>query len=65
MPPAGLPVGWTFQPTAAIDVTALGAFDYIVPGTGLEVGLWDASGDLLASEAITSADTSVDQNRRL
>ena len=56
------PVGWTFQPTTDISVTALGALKYIVPRAGVEVGLWDSNGDLLASQAITSASTSVNQS---
>ena len=56
-------VGWTFQATVNIDVTALGAFNYIVPHSGLEVGLWDSSGDLLAAETITTASSSVEQSR--
>src|SRR5690349_7024864 len=28
------PIGWTFQPTTAINVTALGAFDYLMPSPG-------------------------------
>ena len=56
------PIGWTFQPTTDIDVTALGAFAYLIPKGGLEVGLWDASGEMLASETITTADTEVDQS---
>ena len=57
------PVGWTFQPQDNIDVTALGAFDYLVPGRGgVDVGLWNASGALLASETITASSTAVDQS---
>jgi hypothetical protein len=55
--------GWTFQPLTDIDVTALGAFDYIVPANGvLEVGLWDANGTLLASGTVSAASTSVNQS---
>jgi len=57
------PVGWTFQPTTDIQVTALGAFDSVVPGSGsIEVGLWDSSGTLLASQAVSAADTAVGQS---
>ena len=56
------PVGWTFQPAGNIDVTALGAFAYLVPRNGLDVGLWDSSGNLLASELVTTTGTAVDQS---
>jgi hypothetical protein len=52
------PVGWTFQPTTEISVTALGAFANLP--LGLEIGLWNSSGALLASDTITSASTAVD-----
>src|ERR1700722_17603554 len=56
-------LGWTFQPTTDIDVTALGAFDYIVPTTGvLDVGLWDATGTLLASGTVSATSTSINQS---
>jgi hypothetical protein len=55
------PISWTFEPTTDMDVTTLGAFNYIVPHGGVEVGLWDSSGDLLASEMITPASLLVDQ----
>src|SRR5262245_8671867 len=36
------PIGWTFQATTAINVTALGAFNYLMPGQGsLRVGMWN------------------------
>ena len=56
------PIGWTFQTTIALNVTALGVLDYLVTRAGLEVGLWDSSGNLLASETITSADPPVNQS---
>lgn len=50
----GTTLGWTFQPTANIDVTALGAFSYVLQNPGnLEIGLWNASGTLLASSTIS------------
>ena len=56
-------LGWTFQPLTDIDVTALGAFDYVVPGTGvLDVGLWDSTGTLLASGTISATSTSINQS---
>jgi hypothetical protein len=60
------PVGWTFQPTTDIDVTALGAFTNLVGGAGgftFQVGLWDASGSLLASQTVNSASITVDQSK--
>ena len=50
-------VGWTFQPTTEISVTALGAFANLP--SGVEIGLWNSSGALLASDTITSASTAV------
>jgi len=56
-------LGWTFQPQTSISVTALGAFNYVVPSEGgLEVGLWDSSGVLLASKTITAGSLSLDQS---
>ena len=60
------PVGWTFQPATDIDVTALGAFTNLVGGAGgftFQIGLWDASGSLLASQTVTSASITVDQGK--
>jgi hypothetical protein len=56
------PIGWTFQPTTEIDVTALGAFTYL-GNQNIEIGLWNSSGTLLASQTITSASTVIDQSR--
>jgi hypothetical protein len=56
------PVGWTFQPTANISVSALGAWAYAMPGTGLEIGLWNASGSLLASNTVNSHSQAVNQS---
>jgi hypothetical protein len=57
------PVGWTFQPLTDIDVTALGAWAYAMPSRGgLEVGLWNAGGTLLASSTITASSVPVDQS---
>jgi len=55
--------GWTFQTTNFISVTDLGCFDYLFasnPG-GIEVGLWDQGGTLLASNTVTSGSTLVGQ----
>ena len=54
------PVGWTFQPTMDISVTALGTFNTLP--LNLEVGLWNASGALLASSTITASATPVNQS---
>jgi hypothetical protein len=56
--------GWTFQPLTNINVTALGAFDYIVPDTGgIQVGLWDSDGALLVSATITASSVLEDQTQ--
>ena len=55
--------GWTFQPLTDISVTALGAFQDAVTNTpAIEVGLWNATGTLLASNTITTASLLVDQS---
>jgi hypothetical protein len=56
------PVGWIFQPQMDISVTALGAFAYCMPADGLEVGIWNSSGVLLASNTITAASQPVGQS---
>lgn len=57
------PIGWTFQPTTAIHVTALGAFNYLVPNLGsLRVGLWNNSGNLLASQTVSATSVAVGQS---
>jgi len=58
-------VGGTFQVTNHITVTDLGCFNYVFdsnPGA-IQVGLWDSSGSLLASNTITPASTLVDYTR--
>lgn len=55
------PVGWTFQPLTDISVTALGVFDGLP--ANLEVGLWNSSGTLLASETIDENIISFNQSR--
>ena len=59
--------GWTFQTTNAFTVTELGCFANVFednPGvTSVQVGLWDDSGSLLASNSITPASTLFDQTR--
>lgn len=56
-------LGWTFQPTVNLEVTALGAFDYILSGSEqIQVGLWNASGVLLASEIINASSTPNNQS---
>jgi len=57
-------VGWTFQTTGNISVTDLGVFNYIVTSqTNIQVGLWDSSNNLLASNTITPASTLTNQTR--
>lgn len=57
------PVGWTFQPLDDVDVTALGAFNYLVPSRGsLQVGLWNSSGTLLASQTVNAAGSVLGQS---
>jgi len=56
-------VGFRFTPKVAISITALGMFDasaYSHPLTqSHSVGLWDASGNLLASATVTTSDPEV------
>lgn len=57
-------VGWTFQTTAEITVTDLGAFTNVVASqTNIQVGLWDSSNNLLASNTITPSSTLSNQTR--
>jgi hypothetical protein len=57
------PVGWTFQPRVGMNVTALGAFNYLMSGPGaIKVGLWNSSGTLLTSNSITATSASVGQS---
>jgi hypothetical protein len=53
-------IGFRFTPTVAISVTALGMFNPSAYGFALtqshDVGLWDASGTLLASTTVTTSD---------
>lgn len=52
-------LGWTFQPQTDINVTALGAFDDVLHGSGnMEIGLWNSSGDLLISSLVALTGTS-------
>jgi hypothetical protein len=52
-------LGWTFQPQTDINVTALGAFSYVLQNPGnLDIGLWDSGGNLLASNAVSITGTS-------
>lgn len=58
------PIGWTFVPSASVQVTALGAFDYLMPGqNSLLVGLWDGDGNLLASKTIRPTSAPTGQSR--
>ena len=60
-------VGWTFQTTNAFTVTDLGCFAKVFSDnpaiTSVQVGLWDDSGVLLASNSITPASMLFDQTR--
>jgi hypothetical protein len=50
--------GWTFQVTAPVTVTALGAFTNAIAnadGGDIQVGLWRSNGSLVASNLITAA----------
>lgn len=64
---ASTTVGWTFQTTNAFTVTDLGCFAKVFsdnPGiTSVQVGLWNDSGVLLASNTITSASMLFNQTR--
>lgn len=60
-------LGWTFESTNAFAVTQLGCFakvfeDYPLV-TSVQVGLWNNSGLLLASNSITPSSSLVDQTR--
>lgn len=58
-------VGAAFGVTNNVTVTALGCFDYLLgPGQGaVQVGLWNSSGSLLASNTITTSSTLFNQSR--
>ena len=60
-------VGWTFQTTNAFTVTDLGCFAKVFTDnptiTSVQVGLWDDSGALLASNSITAASMLFNQTR--
>ena len=49
-------LGWSFSVNSAISVTALGAYDANSDGLNVahDVGIWDASGNLLASTTVPS-----------
>jgi hypothetical protein len=57
---APITVGWRFLVNQNISVDGLGVFDYqndgFVSGS-LQVGLWDDSGQLLASTSVSSSDS--------
>lgn len=59
--------GWTFQTKADITVTEIGCFAYVFndnPGvTGIQVGLWDQLGTLLASNLVTTSSVLFEQTR--
>ena len=60
-------LGWTFQSTNAFAVTALGCFTNVFkenPGvSSVQVGLWNDSGLLLASNSITPSSSLFDRTR--
>ena len=60
-------VGWTFQTTNAFTVTDLGCFAKVFSDnpaiTSVQVGLWDNSGVLLASNSITPSSMLFDETR--
>jgi hypothetical protein len=57
-------VGWTFTPTTAFQVVSLGALDSVITGSGtIFVGLWNAQGMLLASNAVTSSSALASDSR--
>lgn len=60
-------LGWTFESTNAFAVTQLGCFAKVFednPGvTSVQVGLWNHSGLLLASNSITPSSSLFDQTR--
>lgn len=54
---SGCTMGWTFNVTSPVSVTALGLFDHASNGLAddHEVGLWNASNTLLSSVTVTNA----------
>ncbi len=64
---ASTTVGWTLQTTQALTITELGCFaDVFVNNPGvanLEVGLWNDSGALLASNTVSSSSPLFNQTR--
>lgn len=56
--------GWTFMPQTNMAVTALGALNSVVTSSGtVFVGLWNATGTLIASNAVNSSSTLVRDTR--
>jgi len=60
-------LGWTFESTNAFAVTQLGCFTNVFAAypfvTSIQVGLWNDSGLLLASNSITPSSSLFDQTR--
>jgi len=54
-------LGWSFSVNSSINVTALGAFDAGSDGLNVahDVGIWDVSGNLLASATVPSGTAGV------
>ena len=47
-------LGWSFQTTTPITVTALGCFTNALTAQGMAIGLWQSDGSLLASNLVTT-----------
>ena len=60
-------VGWTFQTTQTVTVTELGCFANVFLNnplvTAIQVGLWDESGTLLASNSVSTTSALLDRTR--
>ncbi|HWI59256.1 MAG TPA: hypothetical protein VNZ22_18660, partial [Bacillota bacterium] len=57
-------VGWTFKPLVDIDVFALGSVaQSLLAQSPLSIGVWTAAGQLVASNAVTSSSTQINQSR--
>jgi hypothetical protein len=55
-------IGWSFTVSAAIDVTYLAAYNgsgAISPTLGQQVGLWDSSGNQLATATVTTSSSTL------
>jgi hypothetical protein len=63
----GTTAGWTFRTTTPVNLTELGCFSRVFienpTVTSIQVGLWNNSGSLLASNSITASSVLTDQTR--